>query len=354
MNYQDLIKAEIVNITNYDLDGITAAAEIKKLEKIISQNRRGKDESVIIYIDNSDLPDILPNISSEINRLYITDLYVTNKESVSQELERIAKSKPKKRYSPDKIFILTDKKIPPGIGDIDRVYVRSANQEGYANLSTSQIVYRHVHKTIRFRPDNSFDILANLGAAADGLLPGGTIYDDTIEKAIELNGAIIQNKNDPLFLDKIVHELAKHGLIKDEDNKEKIKTDSKIFKKRINEASKIIKDGIICNNGDYLVSKIYNKKIPIGLVTSIIRNEYEETVIVFIEDNGPNGDYMLMRGHGKGSLEPVLGVLEEEYNLKGGGHVDSNRPTGYYKIPDDFTDEIIQEITNFCSNPPAN
>lgn len=332
-------------ITHYDLDGITTVAGLKRGEQ------NGKNESSVYYIAHSDLLSHLLKIDSKIDKLYITDLVVPGTIDISDELYRIANENPKK-YRRDKITIITDKKVRSNIKKISGVDVYSAEWAQNHNQSSSQMAYNYMNERKGQEPDNICCLLATLGAAGDGLLRG-TIYDDTIAEAIEMDYAIRQNKKDPEFLDKIVLELTKYGSIEDKDIKEKIKADSGTFRGRIDDASKIIKEGIIYNEGEYLISTVDNGELPYGVATSAILNENEgKIVIVMIKNNGYNRNGMLMRGHGKGSLYPVLDALKQ-YRLKGGGH-DSNKPTESLEVPKELTDEIIQKMTSFCSNPHGN
>ncbi len=334
---------QIGYITHYDLDGITTVAELK----IHEQN--GKNESSVSYTKHSDLPSHLLTINPEIDKLYITDLVVPGTINISEELYRIANENPKK-YRRDKITIITDKEVHPNIKKIPGVYVYSAEWKQNRNQSTSQMAYNYIKQTKKQEPDNICASLAILGAAGDGLLPESIFYNDTIKEAILLNNAIMQNKNNPSFLDEIVLELTKYGSIEDVNLKKRIKTDSDIFQTRINNAYNVIEKGVVCNVEKYFVSEIDNGKFPFGIACSNIRNKEGKNVIVIIKNNGKNPNDIIMRGYEEHSLNPLLDTLEE-YDLYGGGHPDSNKPTGHYEIPKDSTDKIIKEITDFCSNP---
>ncbi len=337
---------QIGYITHYDLDGITTVAGLKRGEQ------NGKNESSVICTSHSDLLPHLLTINSEIDKLYITDLVVPGTINISDELYRIANENPKK-YRRDKITIITDKKVHSNIKKIPGVDVYSAEWAQNHNKSTSQMAYNYMNERKGQEPDNICGSLALLGAAGDGLLPNNIFYEDTIEQAILLEDAIMQNKNDPSFLDEIVLELTKYGSIEDTNLKERIKTDSDIFQTRINNAYKVIEKGVVCNEGKYFVSEIDNRKFPFGIACSNIRNKKGKNVIVIIKNNGKNPNDIIMRGYKEHSLNPLVGALEE-YDLYGGGHADSNRPTGHFEIPNSSTGEIIQKMTSFCSNPPKN
>jgi len=333
-------------ITHYDLDGITTLAELK----IHEQN--GKNESSAIYTSHRDLLSHLLRIDSKIDKLYITDLVVPGTIDISDELYRIANQNPKK-YRRDKITIITDKKVRSNIKKISGVYVYSAEWAQNHNQSTSQMAYNYINEKKGQEPDNICGSLALLGAAGDGLLPKSILYNDTIEQGILLDNAIRQNKKDPLFLDKIVLELTKHGSIEDVNLKKKIEADSETFKTEIDKAYKRIIDGNTYEDEHNRISIIESGDTPIGVATSKIRSEKKiQNVIVFIENNHGILNEIVMRGYKEHSLDPVLGALKK-YKLRSGGH-DGNRPTRYIEVPNDPNSKIIQEITSFCSNPPVN
>lgn len=342
MGVEYSITSGTVYITHYDADGIATVALLELLNRTHPLNGNGKNKANIIYSGHSDLPDHLSTLGPKISGLYITDLAVTNKKKVSEELLRIANGKKAKGYHfPKMITIITDKKIPLCIRELEAVDVYSANRKKNANRSSSQIAYSFAQKLLKGKPDNIFDPIADLGAAADGHW-GVDDYSGTFETAIELDNAILENKKDTAFLDEIVRELGRHGSINDVALENKIKEYSETFADKIAEAYDTIRKNITLLNEHYLVSTTDGGILPFGKASSQIRRE-ERKNIIMISEMG----YILMRGHCENSLDDLLNKLRE-IGITGGGH-DGDRPTRYLKFEKSDIGDITAAVEAFCS-----
>ncbi len=358
MSHKNGTMPKMAIITDTDGDGITSAAQAYRYYTKTGFRKKKKQhrtyECEIFYATNSTLQDRLSKIDPDTDELIITDLAVEDKKDSLDKLDELTKNN-------CKVTILSDKKIPPRIKltNYDYITVESANKRKNIGKSTSLIVYDFLEeKASGHTLDNVYDSLADMGAAADGIIGGTEEYRESFEEAIKLDYAIKENKEDNQFFNNILHELANYGSIQDKELLNTIENKSSIFSNRITKAYNAIvneKNILPCQNENYLISKIDVKKddeeLPYGLACSDIRYKKEKNIALICTGIN-NHTSIILRGYNSDNFSDLLEKLEV-YGLKGGGH-EGMRCKGFYKFHSDNTENVIKVITNFCSTPPKN